>query len=74
MEATTYQEVQGLSRMTVGELRDKYINEAIRRTNKHMPRSLFWNKRKFFAGTGRKKNDQRGNSQILQHHAALHPG
>lgn len=25
MEATTYQEVQGLSRMTVGELRDKYI-------------------------------------------------
>ena len=25
MEATTYQEVQGLSRMTVGELRDKYL-------------------------------------------------
>jgi hypothetical protein len=25
MEATTYQKVQGLSRMTVGELRDKYI-------------------------------------------------
>lgn len=25
MEATTYQEVQGLSRMTVGELREKYI-------------------------------------------------
>ena len=25
MEAATYQEVQGLSRMTVGELRDKYI-------------------------------------------------
>ena len=26
MEATTYQEVQGLSRMTVGELRDKYLD------------------------------------------------
>lgn len=25
MEATTYQEVQGLSRMTVGELRGKYL-------------------------------------------------
>jgi hypothetical protein len=25
MEAATYQEVQGLSRMTVGELRDKYL-------------------------------------------------
>jgi hypothetical protein len=25
MEATTYQEVQGLSRMTVGELREKHL-------------------------------------------------
>jgi hypothetical protein len=26
MEATTYQEVQGLSRMTVGELREKHLD------------------------------------------------
>ena len=41
MEATTYQEVQGLSRMTVGELREKYLEvfgEETRSRNKEFLR------------------------------------
>jgi hypothetical protein len=41
METTTYQEIQGLARMTVGELREKYLDvfgEEIRSYHKEFLR------------------------------------
>ena len=56
MEATTYQEVQGLSRMTVGELRDKYLEvcgEETRSYPKESPGvSRPWRRVTFRSGPG----------------------